>query len=156
MIRNECRRSDGVAVVPVPDSRGADAAPARPPTASRREPRFRGVTTSALGYGDAVQRLAASDGDVLPVAEIVDAAWRRRPMAIMRGWHARRPVTGPMRRWWSPIGDRLVALVDRIALWQERAESRHLLLTMDDRTLRDIGVDRATARYVGDLPFWRE
>jgi uncharacterized protein YjiS (DUF1127 family) len=61
-----------------------------------------------------------------------------------------------MRRWWSPISDWLVVLLDRVALWQERSKSRHLLVTMDDHTLRDIGVDRATARHLGGLPFWRE
>jgi uncharacterized protein YjiS (DUF1127 family) len=79
------------------------------------------------------------------VAAIVDATSRRRPA-----------VSGPMRRWWSPISDWLVVLLDRVALWQERSKSRHLLVTMDDHTLRDIGVDRATARHLGGLPFWRE
>jgi uncharacterized protein YjiS (DUF1127 family) len=117
-------------IVRLPVSRGADAA--APVVISPRESRLRHV------------------------AAIVDATWRRRPAAIMQGWKARRPVTGPMRRWWSPIGDGLMALLDGIARWQERAESRHLLLTMDDRTLRDIGIDRATARHTGGLPFWRE
>ncbi len=117
-------------IVRLPASRGADVA--EPVVISPRQSRLRHV------------------------AAIVDATWRRRPAAIMQGWKARRPVTGPMRRWWSPIGAGLLAFFDRIALWQERSESRHLLLTMDDRTLRDIGVDRATARHLGGQPFWRQ
>lgn len=38
---------------------------------------------------------------------------------------------------------------------QELARSRRALLTLDDRMLRDIGVDRATARNEGDKGFWR-
>lgn len=36
----------------------------------------------------------------------------------------------------------------------ELARSRKLLLTLDDRLLADIGVDRATARFEGEKGFW--
>ncbi|MBI1774575.1 MAG: DUF1127 domain-containing protein [Proteobacteria bacterium] len=39
--------------------------------------------------------------------------------------------------------------------WEDRARERHQLLTMDDRMLRDIGVDRLTARGEYTKPFWR-
>jgi uncharacterized protein YjiS (DUF1127 family) len=28
-------------------------------------------------------------------------------------------------------------------------------LKLDDHMLRDLGIDRATAEYMGSLPFWR-
>lgn len=48
----------------------------------------------------------------------------------------------------------LVSVVDRILLWQERTRSRRCLATLDDRMLRDIGVDRATAEREASRRFW--
>jgi uncharacterized protein YjiS (DUF1127 family) len=45
--------------------------------------------------------------------------------------------------------------LDAIALWHERARSRHNLLTMSDHMLRDIGIDRSLAAREGSKPFWR-
>ena len=47
------------------------------------------------------------------------------------------------------------ALLSRFRAWRERARSRHLLLQLDDRMLRDVGltrsdVDRECAKY-----FWQ-
>ncbi len=36
----------------------------------------------------------------------------------------------------------------------ELARSRKMLLTLDDRMLADVGLDRATARIEGDKGFW--
>ena len=36
----------------------------------------------------------------------------------------------------------------------ELARSRRMLLTLDDRMLADVGLDRATARTEGDKGFW--
>ena len=36
----------------------------------------------------------------------------------------------------------------------ELARSRKLLLTLDDRMLADVGLDRATARTEGEKGFW--
>jgi uncharacterized protein YjiS (DUF1127 family) len=47
------------------------------------------------------------------------------------------------------------SVLDWIFLWQERAESRRRLLALDDRMLRDIGVNQATAAHEGEKPFWR-
>jgi uncharacterized protein YjiS (DUF1127 family) len=49
----------------------------------------------------------------------------------------------------------LAALADLALTWQERARSRRLLMTLDDRALADIGIDRATADREANLPFWR-
>ena len=49
----------------------------------------------------------------------------------------------------------LSSLVDRFQAWQEQAQSRRLLATLDDRMLADIGIDRATAAKESSSPFWR-
>ncbi len=36
----------------------------------------------------------------------------------------------------------------------ELARSRHQLAQLDERLLRDIGIDRATARFEATKPFW--
>ena len=36
----------------------------------------------------------------------------------------------------------------------EVARSRKMLLTLDDRMLADVGIDRATARSEGEKGFW--
>jgi uncharacterized protein YjiS (DUF1127 family) len=43
----------------------------------------------------------------------------------------------------------------RLADWSERARMRRELGRLDDRLLRDIGVDRASASYEADKPFWK-
>jgi uncharacterized protein YjiS (DUF1127 family) len=49
----------------------------------------------------------------------------------------------------------LVTIVDMLLVWQERASQRHTLAGLDDRLLRDMGLNRAdVAREVGK-PFWR-
>ena len=40
-------------------------------------------------------------------------------------------------------------------LWAERAAQRRALASLDDRTLQDIGVSRATAIGEAEKPFWR-
>ncbi len=54
----------------------------------------------------------------------------------------------------STIQALLIRLADRIASWHERARSRRALLALDDRLLRDIGIDRATAELEGSRSFW--
>lgn len=44
----------------------------------------------------------------------------------------------------------IVALQD----WHERARSRRILLSLDDRLLRDIGLSRADADHEGSRAFW--
>ncbi|MGP1257049.1 MAG: DUF1127 domain-containing protein [Kiloniellales bacterium] len=39
--------------------------------------------------------------------------------------------------------------------WQERAEQRHALAELDDRLLRDIGLDRVAAAHEARKPFWK-
>jgi uncharacterized protein YjiS (DUF1127 family) len=41
-----------------------------------------------------------------------------------------------------------------MAIWQERAEQRHALGTLDQRMLKDIGVSNADAYKETHKPFW--
>lgn len=160
MIESERRRiehdvsRDGPTVVPLPKS--CNDGVAGQPMLSRWEAGFRCVTMSQLGYGGMAERHGAADIDIFHEAEIFHIAWRQSPTAIMRGWQPRRREPRPKRRWWGPFSERMAAFFDRVAEWQERAKSRHALLTLDDRALRDIGIDRATARHLGSLPSWRK
>ncbi|QID19206.1 DUF1127 domain-containing protein [Nitrogeniibacter mangrovi] len=42
-----------------------------------------------------------------------------------------------------------------LRLWRQRARSRAELRELDERLLRDIGISREMARFVGQKPFWR-
>ncbi|NKC15625.1 MAG: DUF1127 domain-containing protein [Gammaproteobacteria bacterium] len=45
-------------------------------------------------------------------------------------------------------------LLKQLAVWHERASSRRRLADLDERMLRDIGLDRATAGAEANKPFW--
>ena len=49
----------------------------------------------------------------------------------------------------------LLAMIGLLVHWQERAEQRHALAELDDRLLRDIGLDRVAAAHEARKPFWR-
>lgn len=49
----------------------------------------------------------------------------------------------------------LLAAVELLMQWQERAEQRQALAELDDRLLRDIGLDRGAARQEARKPFWQ-
>jgi uncharacterized protein YjiS (DUF1127 family) len=40
-------------------------------------------------------------------------------------------------------------------LWASRRHERHVLLSLDDHMLRDIGLDRYQAEEMAARPFWR-
>ncbi|KAF0102753.1 MAG: hypothetical protein FD144_2483 [Rhodospirillaceae bacterium] len=48
----------------------------------------------------------------------------------------------------------VVAGIEKIMTRAELARSRHQLSQLDERMLRDIGIDRATARFEATKPFW--
>ena len=50
-----------------------------------------------------------------------------------------------------PHGD----LGETLIRWQERARQRRCLARLDERLLRDIGVDRIDALREAGKPFWR-
>ena len=47
-----------------------------------------------------------------------------------------------------------VWLVFALLRWQELAQQRRRLLSLDDRMLKDIGITRAEAMREGTRPFW--
>lgn len=57
----------------------------------------------------------------------------------------------PIRR----AGRIVVRAVSAVALWTERARTRRVLLGLDDRMLKDIGIGRAQAFGEWRKPFWR-
>ena len=48
-----------------------------------------------------------------------------------------------------------VATVRLLLSWQERARQRRHLSSLDDRALKDIGLNRADAAGESIKPFWR-
>lgn len=46
--------------------------------------------------------------------------------------------------------------VDVLLEWQDRARERHILATLSDRMLDDIGVTRGDVLRETGKPFWRE
>jgi uncharacterized protein YjiS (DUF1127 family) len=42
-----------------------------------------------------------------------------------------------------------------VQAWRARARQRQVLATLDDRMLKDIGINRMTARREVAKPFWR-
>lgn len=54
----------------------------------------------------------------------------------------------------SLLAGTVVVGIEKVMTRAELARSRHQLAQLDDRLLRDIGVDRATARFEADKPFW--
>ncbi len=67
----------------------------------------------------------------------------------------RQPEASTLR---APLPSPLQALHWAVGLlmgWEARARQRHQLLSMDERMLRDIGIDRETARGEYVKPFWR-
>jgi uncharacterized protein YjiS (DUF1127 family) len=85
--------------------------------------------------------------------EVLYPQWWRNPAIIMRGWHPRTIV--PRLSFGERIGAAATADLAQMREWRERARSRQALLKLDDHMLRDLGIDRATANYMGSLPFWR-
>ncbi len=59
-------------------------------------------------------------------------------------------------RLWRGTGALAVALFDRLLAWQARARERRWLAAMDDRQLRDLGIDRTDALEEARKPFWRD
>jgi uncharacterized protein YjiS (DUF1127 family) len=78
--------------------------------------------------------------------------------AILAFWRSdmNRTLASPIRidiRSRRPGG--LLAFVEAVFAWQDRARQRQLLARMDDRLLRDMGLTRADIAIEADKPFWR-
>lgn len=57
--------------------------------------------------------------------------------------------------WQRRVTGVLILAFERLWMWSERARSRRMLRGLDDRMLRDIGIDRAAADHEGSRPFWQ-
>jgi uncharacterized protein YjiS (DUF1127 family) len=55
----------------------------------------------------------------------------------------------------ASLGRMLLRAPETLNLWYERSRQRRQLARMDDRLLRDIGVDRASAMEEASKPFWQ-
>ena len=60
------------------------------------------------------------------------------------------------RDWLGWLDQQAIALFDRLMAAQERSRSRRQLMSLDDRLLKDIGVDRATAQIEGGKSVWTQ
>ncbi len=56
----------------------------------------------------------------------------------------------------SGLGNLAVRISQTLNTWHDRARQRRHLARLDNRLLRDIGVDRATAMAEVSKPFWRD
>jgi uncharacterized protein YjiS (DUF1127 family) len=69
------------------------------------------------------------------------------------------PAVGAIRQQGAPAlvqaEEILIRVLDRLAEWQERAEQRQRLLTLDDRMLADIGTNRVGALIEAEKRFCR-
>jgi uncharacterized protein YjiS (DUF1127 family) len=54
------------------------------------------------------------------------------------------------------LGRLFLASLQTLQLWYERSRQRRRLARLDERLLRDIGVDRITAMEEASKPFWRD
>jgi len=54
------------------------------------------------------------------------------------------------------VASHVARFPDTIYDWQRRARTRHQLMAMDDRLLKDMGISRYDALHEGTKPFWRE
>ncbi len=59
--------------------------------------------------------------------------------------------TGPVRA----IARAAAWLLEVVLTWQDRANQRHLLQSMSDAALKDIGIGRLDAEREASKPFWR-
>lgn len=68
-----------------------------------------------------------------------------------------RQLSLPMRAFEALLGVWTLPglMADVLWLWQQRSAERDRLLQMDDRLLKDIGLNRADADREGGKPFWQ-
>jgi uncharacterized protein YjiS (DUF1127 family) len=71
--------------------------------------------------------------------------------ALVAGLQRDRRPSSLLRRLDKALG----AAFDRLLDWHARASSRRTLRGLDERMLRDIGIDRGVAEQEGTTPFWR-
>jgi len=75
-------------------------------------------------------------------------------IATMPRLRATRPLPSPAV-WLAAIEARLVAVVDGLFEWQERAQQRRLLAALDPAALKDCGLTPGDRAAESAKPFWR-
>jgi uncharacterized protein YjiS (DUF1127 family) len=63
--------------------------------------------------------------------------------------------TGRMARLRTSLAGGLVRLVEQVIAWHRRRREQRRLARLDDRSLRDIGIDRAAVEDESTVSFWR-
>ena len=58
------------------------------------------------------------------------------------------------REWLGWLDHKAISLSDGLISALERSRSRRQLMALDDRLLKDIGIDRATAQFEGRKSVW--
>ena len=56
---------------------------------------------------------------------------------------------------WNIVCTTTVAVPETLATWQERSHTRAALRDLDDRLLRDMGINHADAHQEARKPFWK-
>ncbi len=62
---------------------------------------------------------------------------------------------GTVSRPLATVRQGLVKIVDRLLVWQRRADERVSLGQMDDHMLKDIGLNRSDVMRESAKPFWK-
>ncbi len=78
----------------------------------------------------------------MPARILPDRSWTfpRPPHSLLQGSH---------------LGVWLLAILDRLVLWQARRTQRLALAGLDGRLLKDMGLSRADVARETGKPFWR-
>jgi uncharacterized protein YjiS (DUF1127 family) len=66
--------------------------------------------------------------------------------------HVTTAIPRPRPHTRASVGGRFLGL---LLVWQARARERQMLAALDDRLLKDIGLDRGQIVVEADKPFWR-
>jgi len=54
------------------------------------------------------------------------------------------------------LSDAAQSFIATLRVWRRRIRERDQLGRLDDRMLKDIGLNRSDAEYLASKPFWRE
>ena len=72
-----------------------------------------------------------------------------------RSWTFSRPIREPHTFRHGRLAVWLVAVLDRMVLWQARRTQRQVLAGLDGRLLKDMGLSHADVARETGKPFWR-
>ena len=64
-------------------------------------------------------------------------------------------LTGRAARFFTVLAGVPARLAEAVALWRQSARDQDSLANLDDRALRDIGLDRASVEQESSMWFWR-